>query len=69
MLTLTTSKGEVTIAPVIPPRLTLELAVCYLGRLTHLPAAECFHPDSFRVSGGEAVLGGVEDDGEAEGTG
>ena len=34
----------------------------------HLPAAECFHPCSFfGGSGGEAVDGGVEDDGEAEG--
>jgi hypothetical protein len=64
--TLTTSKGEVTIAPVIPPRLSLGLPVCYQARLTHLPAAECFHPDSFRVSGGEAVDGGVENDGDAD---
>jgi len=38
-----------------------------LRLLTYLPAAECFHPDSFRVSGGVAVDGGVEEEGEAEG--
>lgn len=34
----------------------------------HLPAAECFHPCSFFAgsSGGEAVDGGVEEDGDAD---
>jgi hypothetical protein len=52
---LTTSKGLVTIAPVIPPI---------------LPAIECFHPCSFfsLVSGGEAVdPGGVFEAGDSAG--
>ena len=54
---LTTSNGEVTMAPAIPP---IE------------PAAECFHPCSsrfFRAGiGGEAVEGGTEDEADALGT-
>jgi hypothetical protein len=34
---------------------------------THLPAAECFHPDRDFLGDGEEVDGGTSDDGEAAG--
>jgi hypothetical protein len=65
-LTLTTSNGEVTIAPAIPP--TLYISPVPNGRRgTHLPAAECFHPDRDFFGDGEDVDGGTSDDGDAAG--
>ena len=66
--TLTTSKGDVTMAPVIPPRLGVS-SDSAIGYRADLPAAECFHPCSFfGGSGGESVDGGVDDDAAAEGS-
>jgi hypothetical protein len=67
---LTTSNGDVTIAPAIPPRLSIRQASFFACRAdAHLPAAECFQPSNFRrsVCGGDAVEGGIDEEGEAEG--
>ena len=66
--TLTTSNGEVTIAPAIPPTLKVSPVQSFTTSFrTHLPAAECFHPDSDFFCGGDAVEGGTSDEGEAAG--
>ena len=47
---------------------TITLAQTYTGRRgTHLPAAECFHPDKDFFGDGEDVDGGTSDDGDAAG--
>jgi hypothetical protein len=47
---------------------TITLAQTYTGRRgTHLPAAECFHPDRDFFGDGDDVDGGTSDDGDASG--
>lgn len=71
--TLTTSKGDVSSAPAIPPILFHSASLpADKAVSTHPPAAECFHPCSFRFSAGvcdgEAVDGGKEDVGDGAGS-
>jgi hypothetical protein len=40
---------------------------CRKDQVTHLPAAECFHPDKDFFCGGEDVDGGTSEDGDAAG--
>jgi hypothetical protein len=66
---LTTSNGEVTIAPAIPPTLVHQHdePMISIPRVTHLPAAECFHPDNDFFCGGDDVDGGTSEAGDAAG--
>ena len=60
LLTLTTSKGDVTIAPVMPPTLFISALSTACLVIPHPPATKCFH-------GATTLLTGFDDDAACDG--